>query len=176
MFQDYLSVSYDYGKTYSSAVMHTPDTKVFMIALSKIMKFDCQLYLKTNTNHVEEVLTSMPSLNLLIITSTKQTVIKILKILLAFYCFTGCDSTRSFAGKSKLKPLSFLSSDEDCIYGFSQVGRSRTVTEEIVRILEKFVCEMYGEKQWIQIYLLLKLGITSTVIWRREYHWRCYHH
>ena len=23
---------------------------------------------------------------------------------------------------------------------------------------------------------MLKLGITSTVIWRREYHWRCYHH
>ena len=51
-----------------------------------------------------------------------------------------------FAGKGKLKPLSLLSSNENYIYGFSQVGTFRAVTEDIVRILGKFVCEMYGKK------------------------------
>ena len=45
-----------------------------------------------------------------------------------------------------MKPLSLLSSNENYIYGFSQVGTSCTVTEYIVRILEKFFCEMYGKK------------------------------
>ena len=32
------------SRTYSSLVMHTPEADVFMIVLSKIMEFDCQLY------------------------------------------------------------------------------------------------------------------------------------
>ena len=72
--------------------------------------------------------------------------------------------------------LSLLSSSENYIYGSSQLGTSRTVTEDIKRILNKFICEMYGKKQRIQIYQLMKLGITSTVIGMEEYHLRCYHH
>ena len=67
-------------------------------------------------------------------------------------------------------------SSENYIYGFSQVGTSRTVTENIERILEKFICEVYGKKQRMQIYQLMKLGITSTVIGTEEYHLQCYHH
>ena len=63
-----------------------------------------------------------------------------------------------------------LSSNENYIYRFSQVGTSHTVTEDIARILENFVCEMYGKKQWMQIYQLMKLGVTSTVIGVGEYH------
>ena len=69
-----------------------------------------------------------------------------------------------------------LSSSENYIYGSSQVGTSRTVTEDIESILEKIICEMYGKKQWIHIYQLMKLSITSTVIRTEEYHLRCYHH
>ena len=37
------------SRTYSTVVIHTRDTDVFMTALSKILKFDCQLNLKTST-------------------------------------------------------------------------------------------------------------------------------
>ena len=93
-----------------------------------------------------------------------------LKALLAFHCLTGCVSTGSFAGKAKLKPLSLLSNSENYIYRFSQVGISRTVTEDIEGTLEKFICEMYGKKQ--RIYQLMKLGVIGT----EENHLRCYHH
>ena len=66
------------SKRYSSVIIHAPDTDVFMIVLSKIMEIDFQLYLKPIQNHVKELLTSMPSLNVSIIISTKQIVIKIL--------------------------------------------------------------------------------------------------
>ena len=50
------------------------------------------------------------------------------------------------------------------------------MTEDILRILEKFVCEMYGKKQRMHIYQLMKLGITSIVIGTGEYHLLCCHH
>ena len=48
------------------------------------------------------------------------------------------------------------------------------MTEDILRILEKFVCEMYGKKQ--RIYQLMKLVVTSIVIGTGEYHLLCCHH
>ena len=37
------------SRTYSSPVIHTPNTAVFKIALSIVMEFDCQIYIKTCT-------------------------------------------------------------------------------------------------------------------------------
>ena len=59
---------------------------------------------------------------------------------------------------------------------FSQVKTSHTVTEDIARISNKFICEVCGKKQRIQIYQLMKLAITSIVRRMGEYHLRCYHH
>ena len=66
------------SRTYASVIIHTPDTDVFMIALSKIMEFDCQLYLKLVQSHEKELLISMPSLKVSTIVLTKQIVLKIL--------------------------------------------------------------------------------------------------
>ena len=66
------------SRTYSSVVIHKPDTDAFMIALSKIMEFDFQFYLKTVTKSRKRTIKSMPSLSVSIITSTKQIVVKIL--------------------------------------------------------------------------------------------------
>ena len=136
------------SRTYSSVVIHMPNTDIFMIALSKIMEFDCQLYLKTGTKSRKRTIdinavAQCVNHNISKTDCNKDT---FLKALLTFHCFTGCDSISSFDGKGKLKPLSLLSSNENYIYGFSQVGTSCTVTEDIVRILEKFFCEMYGKK------------------------------
>ena len=66
------------SRTYSSVVIHKPDTDVFMIALSKIMEFDFQFYLKTVKKSRKRNIKSMPSLSVSIITSTKKIVVKIL--------------------------------------------------------------------------------------------------
>ena len=99
-----------------------------------------------------------------------------LKSLLAFHHFTGCDGTRSFAGKSKSKCSSLLSTNENYTYGFSQVGTFRTVTEDIARISETSIYEVLGKKLQIQICQLMKLAITSIARRTREYNLRCYRH
>ena len=62
------------SRTYASVIIHTPDTDVFMIALSKIM----ELYLKTGTKSRKRILISMPSLKVSTIVLAKQTVLKII--------------------------------------------------------------------------------------------------
>ena len=143
------------SRPYSSVVIHTPDTDVSMIALSKIIEFDCHLYLKTATKSCKRTIdisavAQCVNHNINKTDWDKDTFLKAL----IFRYFTGCDSTSSFAGKSKLKPLSWLSSNENYIYGFSQVRTSCTVAEDI--------------------YQLMKLDITSTVSGTGEYYLRCY--
>ena len=126
-------------------------------------------------NHIKELLLSMRSLNasiIISITSTDCDKYTFLQALLVFQRFTGCDSTRSFAGKSKSKSLSLLSSNENYIYGFSQVGTFHTVTEGIARISGKLVGEVCGKKQQLQICQLIKLATTSILRKMGEYHLR----
>ena len=100
-----------------------------MIALSEITQLNCQFYLKTSTKshkrivHINAV-AQWVNHNINKTDCDKYT---FLQALLAFHRFTGCDSTRSFAGESKSKSLSLLSSNENYIYGFNQVGTFRTV-------------------------------------------------
>ena len=94
------------SRTYSSLVIHMPKTNVFMIFLSKIMEFDCQLYLKTGTKSGKRIIdintvAQCVNHNISKTDCDKDT---FLKTLLVFHCFTGCDSTSSFAGKGKLSP------------------------------------------------------------------------
>ena len=105
------------GRTYS-VVIHTPKTDLFTTALSKIMKFDRQLYLKTGTrshNRIIDINTvaQCVSHNINKTDCDKDT---FLKGLLAFHCLTGCDSTSYSAGKGKLKLLSLLRNNENYIY------------------------------------------------------------
>ena len=75
---------------------------VFMIALSKIMEFNFQFYLKTisKLHKIIDINAVAQCVNHNI-NKTDCDKYTYLQALLAFHRFTGCDSTRSFAGKSK---------------------------------------------------------------------------
>ena len=83
-----------------------------MIALSKIMEFNCQFYVKTGTKLHKKII----NINAVVqcvnhnINKTDCDKDTFLKELLSFHRFTGCDSTISFSGKSKSKSLSLPSS------------------------------------------------------------------
>ena len=82
------------NRTYCSVIIHTLDTDAFMIALSKIMEFDCQLYLKTGTKSPRRTIdiNAVPQCVNYNIHKTDCDKDTFLKALLVFHCFTGCDS------------------------------------------------------------------------------------
>ena len=68
-----------------------------------------------------------------------------LNALLAYHCFTGCDSTSFFAGRGKIKPLVELGKNKVFIDTFKNIGRIPT-SSEMFSSLEQFVCVMYGQR------------------------------
>jgi hypothetical protein len=69
-----------------------------------------------------------------------------IKSLIGLHAFTGYDSISSFAGKGKIKALKLLVTNATYASGFSNLGVSWDVSDELIDILEHFVCDLYGMK------------------------------
>lgn len=70
----------------------------------------------------------------------------VLKALLAFHAFTGCDSTSSFVRQGKQKPFKLLQKNKQMLSVFHDVGESDCLQEKTIDGLEKFTCMMYGSE------------------------------
>ena len=64
-----------------------------------------------------------------------------------FHAFTGCDYTGSFGRKGKTTPLKILQKDEGLQKVFIKLGRWSSVEDDNVKVLESFVCRMYGKRK-----------------------------
>ena len=64
--------------------------------------------------------------------------------LAVFHSFTGCDQLPCFAGKGKLKPLKILKSSSSYLKAFASLGSSEIVSEEVVKEIERFTCQLYN--------------------------------
>lgn len=79
--------------------------------------------------------------------------------------YIGCDSTSAFRGKGKEKPWQTLKGNLEFVKTFSELGRSATMSDDMVISLNKFVCLMYGDKAAASVdecrYNLFKSGKCS---------------
>ena len=63
----------------------------------------------------------------------------------ALHTFTECDSVSAFKGKGKLKPLQLMEKTADTVAMFEQLGTLWSGEEELMKRLEGFVCQLYGQ-------------------------------
>jgi hypothetical protein len=131
----YLHAAYA-AKTSSCVVVKTPDTDVFIIGVSLAKKLPCRVLLHTgkganlrtlDLDTIHEVLGSELS-----------------TALIGLHCFTGCDSVSALYGKGKKKALKLLVKNRSFCEVFQRLGGSYEVTEDMMTVLEKFVCKLYG--------------------------------
>ena len=118
----------------------SPDTGVFLIALSKSPLIQSHLYTLTGTGKhtsiidIEAVAVSAnEKLN-----KTECNEEDFLNDLLPYHCFTGCDSTSSFARREKIKPLVELCKNKVFIDTFKNIGKIPT-SSEMFFTLEQFI-------------------------------------
>ena len=125
----------------NSVVIKSPDTDTFILGVSvAAQKQDgCKLYLCTGLGS-----TSSRLLDLNAVASRYGPCT--MEALLGFHAFTGCDSTSSFKGKGKLKPLHLMMQSPRFLSTFKDLGQSWNLTSQQYRDLEVFVCSMYGQK------------------------------
>ena len=70
----------------------------------------------------------------------------LLKSLLSFHAFTGCDTVSAFRGTRKLKPLKVMPENQKYIKQFAQIGDDPDISDEKLEILQIFICDVYGHK------------------------------
>lgn len=134
--------------THNRIIISSPDTDVFMLLLSKVCDLDTEVYMMTGTAQNRRLININAVANDIYgnINKTNCTKKSLVKALLGFHCFTGCDTISAFAGRGKLKPLSLLVGNEDYIDVFCSLGEELSLTNEMIRKLERFVIHMYGKK------------------------------
>ena len=73
------------------------------------------------------------------------------------HAFTGCNTTSTFKGKGKIRPIKLVKSKSSFIETFASLGGSWKVFEHTLVELEEFTCLVYKNKY------TLKLSMTSDI-------------
>lgn len=64
----------------------------------------------------------------------------------AIHAFSGCDYTAAFLRKGKTRPYNIIEKNTSYRSVFRKIGNENSVTETDTKIVEAFVCELYGKK------------------------------
>ncbi|XP_028407266.1 uncharacterized protein LOC114529889 [Dendronephthya gigantea] len=140
-----------------NVVIRSPDTDVFIIALTLESTIDSRLLFQTGTgNNLRNIDVNKVA---------EHYGEKCCKALIGFHLFTGSDSTSAFFGKGKARTWQAARADEEYLDGFSSLGEELDVSEEVCAILEKYVCNLYGQPDVSSVnearYKMFKLGKCS---------------
>ena len=72
--------------------------------------------------------------------------IEIFWTLLGLHAFTGCDVNSAFVQKGKIKLLNVLLKKQEFTTAFKELGQSSEVSENVLDMLERFVCCLFYGK------------------------------
>ena len=136
------------SSTHEQVVLSTPDTDVFIIALSKLHKINAKLFMLTGVGEKRRLINLREvgerAVNQLNNNNCSNEMF--LEALLGFHSFTGCDATSAFFGRRKASPLNILSTDDEYIRVSRALSYCEDLSQHHKRIIESFVCHMYGKK------------------------------
>ena len=124
---------------YRSIVVSSEDTDVRILCLAFSFSFDVQIY--------QRCVSQMNARYVDIGKIAHAIGQDVCKALPGLHAFTGCDAVSAFAGIGKVKPLKKLLSKQEYQSTFQQLGENWLMSEDLLRQLEAFVCDIYGAKK-----------------------------
>ena len=124
------------GQGYTSVIVVSEDTDVFVLLIAFAKGIPASLYQKRGTS------TRVRYMDIRKLRAVLGD--KLSHALIAFHAFTGCDSVSAFSGRGKTGPLKQLKKDEVAIDAFVQLGTSWNVDQSLTSKLQEFTCRMYA--------------------------------
>ena len=122
---------------YKNIIVRSPDSEIFFILLSYVHDLSGVTFFFETGNKNKRKLINITSLGL---NYSEQHY----KALFGLYAFTGCESTSTFKGKSKVSPIQFMLKDDLILNACSAIGDSWVLSNNILEVLERLTCWMYG--------------------------------
>ena len=120
------------NQDYPNIVINSPDTNVFILALSKCLSIDAHLNFLTVVKDKRKIIdieaVADKAYQSIDLESCEKSVL--LDTLVAYHCFTGCDNISAFAGRGKIKPFVLTCKQLDHIKAFSKLGKYGELPDE----------------------------------------------
>uniref|UniRef100_A0A8C4NGS3 Uncharacterized protein n=1 Tax=Eptatretus burgeri TaxID=7764 RepID=A0A8C4NGS3_EPTBU len=127
-----------------SIIIKSPDTDVFVICVALVSHLvGSQLYFHTGRDN------NVHTIDLQAI--QQELGDDIAKAIIGLHCFTGCDSVSSFYGKGKTKAIKLLTQNKSFSHACQMLGESFSITDELVSLLEDFVCKLYSQQEYSHV-------------------------
>ena len=137
---------YGSNNKYECIKIRSPDSDLFFILLHHAPKIDAILLFDTGSGNKRRLLN--------IGELAKEYGPEQSAALLALHAFTGCDTTSSFRGVAKVKPIKILKKETKYQNTFASLGDSWNVTECSQDEIEAFTCNIYGNPKIKSVNLL----------------------
>ena len=144
----FLHMFHAFSAGFKKFVIHSPDTDVFMMALSYLEHISENVFFHTGTRDKDRIISlerirkesQRKNLN------NEITVNRFFQALLGLYAYTGCDTVSAFAGQGKIKATKLMATSKEYVELFCKVGRNMQLDEQTFGELEEFTCHLYGTK------------------------------
>ena len=131
------------SSVYSNILIQSPDTDVMLLCIAFAGELSNNLYFCTGTGNNTRIVD---------ITSISNVYgVSLCKALLGLHVFTGCDSVSAFKGKGKVKGLKIMLESAEFCSVFEELGMFWTLPSASCKILEQFVCVLYGQKDCTEV-------------------------
>ena len=138
---------------YSKILIWSPDTDVFIICLSVHMAITANLFFLTGVKNSRRIITVTKVAEYIFNTLKGCDVSKevLMKSLIGFHSFTGCDTTSAFAGRGKVKPLKLMLNDARYVQAFAQLGQHTEINYVELQTIRSFVCHIMAARGIIRL-------------------------
>ena len=118
-------------------IIKSPDTDVFVIGIAVSTQLEgAKLYFHTGKQDKERTL-DMNAIQCHLGDDISDATV-------GLHTFTGCDAVSALYGRGKTKPFSLMSKTPKFTKAFQELGKSFTLTDDLISTLEDFVCKLYG--------------------------------
>ena len=134
-----LCALFAFHKGYDFIKIRSPDSDVFFVLLHHAHKIKANILFDTGNGNKRRLLN--------IKTLADNFGPNKCEALLALHSLTGCDSTSSFKGIAKIKPLKVFLKDKKYEKTFASIGVQWKTEESTLREIEDFTCSMYGNSK-----------------------------
>ena len=135
------------SESFRRIIIYTPDTDVFLIALGVSSQISGNLFIRTGTQNKARIICLSKVKEALQIKYDLQDMDLVSKALLGLHGFTGCDTISAFSGKGKVKPLQLILKNIAYVDLFASIGGEPELSEDLFRVVQKFICVLYGHKE-----------------------------
>ena len=123
---------------YSSVVICSEDTDVFIMSIAFAEEIPTSLYIKCGTRNRTKVI----DINRVANTFGQD----VCKALIGMHAYTGCDSVSAFPGRGKAQALKLVISDTETCEGFTNLGKEWELTQDLLKKLEASTCKLFVSK------------------------------